>query len=60
MQKQDKGVNEMQKVKFIGKVIIGIIIILGILALNIQYGKANYDRCIRNGQDERICKELLK
>lgn len=60
MQKQDKGVNEMQKVKFIGKVIIGIIIILGILALNIQYGKASYDRCIRNGQDERICKELLK
>ena len=50
----------MQKVKFIGKVIIGIIIILGILALNIEYSKANYDRCIRNGQDEHICKELLK
>lgn len=59
MQKQDKGVNEMQKVKFIGKVIIGIIIILGILALNIQYGKASYDRCIKNGQDEAVCRELL-
>lgn len=50
---------KMQKVKLIGKVIIGIIIILGILALSIQYGKTNYDRCIKNGQDEAVCKELL-
>ena len=49
----------MQKIKFIGKVIIGIIIILGILALSIQYGKTNYNRCIKNGQDEAVCKELL-
>lgn len=50
----------MQKVKMIGKIIIGIIIILGIIALDRQYTKTNYDRCIRSGQEERICKEVLK
>ena len=50
---------KMQKLKSFGKVIIGILIILGILALSIQYSKTNYDRCIKNGQDEAVCKELL-
>lgn len=48
-----------QKIKNIGKVLLGVLIVIMIIALMNQYSKTNYDRCIKNGQDEAVCKELL-
>lgn len=50
----------MKTLRKIGTVILGIGIILGLILLEMQYTKTNIDRCIKNGQDEKICQELAK
>lgn len=49
----------MTKLKNSIKVGLGLIIIIGLIIANYEYGKANYNTCINNGVDAKICQELL-
>lgn len=62
MQEQDKGVNEMQKLRLRKgiKLIIGLIIIIGIILLNFKISSDAVNTCISNGQDANVCNELWK
>ena len=50
----------MKTLKKVGKILLGVAIIIGIILLEMQYTKTSIDRCIKNGQDEKICQELAK
>ena len=49
-----------KRIKEIGAIILGIIIIIFCLYCNYCYTKTNYDRCINSNVDSNICEELLK
>lgn len=48
----------MKKLKTVGKIILGVAIIIGLILLEMQYTKTAIDRCINNGVDEKVCQEL--
>lgn len=50
----------MKTLKKVGKILLGVAIIIGLILLEMQYTRTSIDRCIRNGVEEKTCQELGK
>ena len=55
-----EGVNDMKTLKKVGKILLGVAIIIGLILLEMQYTRTSIDRCIQNGVEEQTCQELGK